>query len=80
VETGIQGEKTGFPRMKYGAGLSSPDDRIAKPFLTYHTRCCRYGFLLEFIPMNIGAAITENSLFRLPTRPSRIKLFSFEGV
>jgi len=28
------------------------------------------GLLLEFIPMQIGAGMTENSLFRLFTRPS----------
>jgi hypothetical protein len=25
VKTGIHVEKTGFPRIKYGAGLSSPE-------------------------------------------------------
>jgi hypothetical protein len=72
VETGIQVQKDWIPDQVR-------NDRIAKPSLTHHTRYCRYGFLLEFIPMKIGAGMTEDSLFRLSERPSRIKLFLLTG-
>jgi len=38
------------------------------------------GFLLEFIPMKIGAGMEENSLFRLFTRPSKFIIKKLDTI